>query len=91
MSSICLYLQITYGGRVTDSWDQRCLRTILKRFFSPPTIEPGYKYSPSGAYSFNTCTCIILYLMTSISVELTELEVKKVLCRQLDVWFTTCL
>lgn len=42
--------EITYGGRVTDFWDQRCLRTILKRFFSPETLEPEYKYSPSGIY-----------------------------------------
>ena len=42
--------EITYGGRVTDSWDQRCLRTILKRFFSPETLNPGYKYSASGIY-----------------------------------------
>ncbi|CAH0716150.1 unnamed protein product, partial [Brenthis ino] len=42
--------QITYGGRVTDMWDQRCLTTILKQFFSPPTLEEGYTYSPSGTY-----------------------------------------
>lgn len=42
--------EITYGGRVTDFWDQRCLRTILRRFFSPDTLESGYKYSPSGTY-----------------------------------------
>jgi len=42
--------EITYGGRVTDAWDQRCLRAILKTFFSPETLEPGYKYSPSGVY-----------------------------------------
>nr|XP_004029568.4 dynein axonemal heavy chain 6 [Gorilla gorilla gorilla]XP_055234907.1 dynein axonemal heavy chain 6 [Gorilla gorilla gorilla] len=42
--------EITYGGRVTDSWDQRCLRTILKRFFSPETLEEDYKYSESGIY-----------------------------------------
>uniref|UniRef100_A0A8C4ZUY6 Dynein, axonemal, heavy chain 6 n=1 Tax=Gadus morhua TaxID=8049 RepID=A0A8C4ZUY6_GADMO len=40
--------EITYGGRVTDAWDQRCLRTVLKGFFSPGTLEPGYAYSPSG-------------------------------------------
>ena len=45
-----LILQITYGGRVTDGWDQRCLTTILKRFFSPRTLESGYRYSPSGIY-----------------------------------------
>nr|KAF6307771.1 dynein axonemal heavy chain 6 [Myotis myotis] len=42
--------EITYGGRVTDTWDQRCLRTVLKRFFSPETLENGYKYSESGIY-----------------------------------------
>ncbi|CAF3079436.1 unnamed protein product [Rotaria socialis] len=42
--------EITYGGRVTDFWDQRCLRTILRRFFSPDTLLPNYKYSPSGTY-----------------------------------------
>ncbi|XP_071825285.1 dynein axonemal heavy chain 6-like isoform X2 [Apostichopus japonicus] len=42
--------EITYGGRVTDAWDQRCLRTILRRFFSPNTLDPEYKYSDSGIY-----------------------------------------
>ncbi|KAM8939967.1 dynein axonemal heavy chain 6 [Pelodytes ibericus] len=42
--------EITYGGRVTDSLDQRCLRTILKRFFSPETLEEEYCYSSSGIY-----------------------------------------
>ncbi|XP_063373463.1 dynein axonemal heavy chain 6 [Cydia amplana] len=41
---------ITYGGRVTDMWDQRCLTTILKKFFSPVTLEEGYTYSQSGIY-----------------------------------------
>ncbi|XP_047524724.1 dynein axonemal heavy chain 6 [Pieris napi] len=42
--------QITYGGRVTDMWDQRCLTTILTLFFSAPTLEEGYIYSSSGTY-----------------------------------------
>lgn len=42
--------QITYGGRVTDEWDQRCLKTILTRFFRPETLDDGYVYSPSGIY-----------------------------------------
>ncbi|KAL6467190.1 hypothetical protein MHYP_G00249940 [Metynnis hypsauchen] len=42
--------EITYGGRVTDAWDQRCLRTILKSFFSPATLDEGYKFSASGIY-----------------------------------------
>lgn len=35
---------------MTDMWDQRCLTTILKQFFSPPTLEDNYTYSPSGVY-----------------------------------------
>lgn len=31
-------------------WDQRCLTTILKKFFSPPILEDGYTYSSSGIY-----------------------------------------
>ena len=42
--------EITYGGRVTDFWDQRCLRTILKTFFSPDTMDDDYRYSKSGVY-----------------------------------------
>lgn len=41
---------ITYGGRVTDTWDQRCLRTMLRRFFTPKCLEEEYKYSSSGIY-----------------------------------------
>lgn len=49
--------EITYGGRVTDTWDQRCLRTVLKRFFSPETLKANYKYSESGEWFFNIiCT-----------------------------------
>ena len=43
-----IYSQITYGGRVTDAWDQRCLTTILGRFFAPAILEDGYKFSESG-------------------------------------------
>ncbi len=42
--------EITYGGRVTDFFDQRCLRTVLKKFFSPETLDDDYKFSESGIY-----------------------------------------
>ena len=42
--------EVTYGGRVTDSWDQRCLRAVLQKYFNPQSIDDGYKYSPSGLY-----------------------------------------
>lgn len=42
--------EITYGGRVTDEWDQRCLKTILKNFSSEKILETDYTYSESGTY-----------------------------------------
>nr|XP_033183004.1 dynein heavy chain 6, axonemal [Bombus vancouverensis nearcticus] len=42
--------EITYGGRVTDSWDLRCMKTILAIFFSPKSLDINYVYSPSGKY-----------------------------------------
>eukprot|EP00049_Salpingoeca_infusionum_P016632 m.342064 g.342064 ORF g.342064 m.342064 type:complete len:4133 (+) comp16119_c0_seq2:317-12715(+) len=42
--------EITYGGRVTDRWDERTLGTILKRFFTKEALDDGYKYSDSGIY-----------------------------------------
>lgn len=42
--------EITYGGRVTDEWDQRCLKTILKSFSSENILDAGYAYSESGVY-----------------------------------------
>lgn len=42
--------EITWGGRVTDYWDQRCLKTILKVFVSSKILNPAYKYSQSGIY-----------------------------------------
>nr|CAD7569447.1 unnamed protein product [Timema californicum] len=42
--------EITYGGRVTDYWDLRCLKTILKCFFAPHTLKSGYMYSTSESY-----------------------------------------
>ncbi|KAM3182197.1 hypothetical protein ACTXT7_012865 [Hymenolepis weldensis] len=36
--------EITYGGRVTDSWDQRCLGVILSRFFGEGTLVDTYQF-----------------------------------------------
>ena len=40
---------------MTDAWDQRCLRTVLRRFFAPEILEEGYKFSPSGSVVFCIC------------------------------------
>eukprot|EP00771_Trimastix_marina_P003253 gnl/Trimastix_PCT/4478.p1 GENE.gnl/Trimastix_PCT/4478~~gnl/Trimastix_PCT/4478.p1 ORF type:complete len:2540 (-),score=952.78 gnl/Trimastix_PCT/4478:132-6824(-) len=45
-----LFGEINYGGRVTDSKDQRLLGTILHDFINPEVLEIGYAFSPSGKY-----------------------------------------
>ncbi|XP_032594376.1 dynein axonemal heavy chain 6 [Drosophila grimshawi] len=41
---------ITWGGRVTDYWDLRCLRTILTIFSSERIIQPDYRYCRGDTY-----------------------------------------
>ncbi|KAH3851243.1 hypothetical protein DPMN_093722, partial [Dreissena polymorpha] len=41
---------VTYGGRVTDEWDYRCLHALLGRFFCPESLQPHYSYSPNKIY-----------------------------------------
>jgi dynein heavy chain len=42
--------EITFGGRVTDDWDRRTLKSILNRFYSPSILDDNYQFSPSGVY-----------------------------------------
>ena len=37
---------VSYGGRVTDEWDRRCLHALLGRFFCPEALEKDYSFSP---------------------------------------------
>jgi dynein heavy chain len=36
---------IAYGGRVTDQWDQRCLKSILRKFYNPDVLLEDYAYT----------------------------------------------
>ena len=37
--------EIVYGGRVTDYWDQRCLQSILGKFYTPMALQESYGYT----------------------------------------------
>ena len=42
--------EVNYGGRVTDSWDRRCIMTILEEYFKNDILDDAYRFSPSGTY-----------------------------------------
>ncbi|XP_069879248.1 LOW QUALITY PROTEIN: dynein axonemal heavy chain 14 [Dipodomys merriami] len=46
--------EVTYGGRVSDVWDSRCLHTLLYRFWNPDVLKAGHEPYPPvpGSGSF---------------------------------------
>ena len=41
---------ITYGGRVTDTWDKRAISSILRKYFAPALLEQSYLFTDDGVY-----------------------------------------
>jgi len=59
--------EVYYGGRVTDRWDERTLRTVLKRFFVKESLVDGFTYSESGIYypaGYDTMSEYMKYIET---------------------------
>ncbi|KAM4770854.1 dynein axonemal heavy chain 14 [Rhinophrynus dorsalis] len=42
--------EVVYGGRVTDSWDRRCLMCILDTFYNPSVLQETYSFSSDNVY-----------------------------------------
>ncbi|KAA3675930.1 dynein heavy chain, axonemal [Paragonimus westermani] len=43
--------ECNYGGRVTDEWDRRTLKTVLSKFYCTAAVdEKAYKLDPNGTY-----------------------------------------
>nr|XP_045000110.1 dynein axonemal heavy chain 14 [Jaculus jaculus] len=68
--------EVTYGGRVTDEWDKRCLNTLLYKFCNPEVLKDDFSFSgdemcqpvPSSA-SIKDCIHIIQSLPDDDSPE----------------------
>uniref|UniRef100_A0A673T414 Dynein axonemal heavy chain 14 n=1 Tax=Suricata suricatta TaxID=37032 RepID=A0A673T414_SURSU len=37
--------EVTYGGRVTDTWDRRCLNALLYKFCNPEVLKDDFSFS----------------------------------------------
>eukprot|EP00981_Chlorochromonas_danica_P000077 scaffold30_cov166-Ochromonas_danica.AAC.10 len=41
---------ITFGGRVTDVWDKRCISSLLRQFFDPQLLQEDFAFTEDGVY-----------------------------------------
>lgn len=40
-----LVSEVTYGGRVTDEWDKRCLKALFYKFCNPEILNDNFSFS----------------------------------------------
>jgi dynein heavy chain len=45
-----LVADITYGGRVTDTWDKRAISSILRKYFNPKLMKDDYFFTEDHLY-----------------------------------------
>lgn len=64
--------EINYGGRVTDDWDRRCLKTILKKFYVKEALEGEYRFSESPLYKLPVIGTVDSYRQYIESLPLNE-------------------
>jgi len=43
--------ETNYGGRVTDSWDQRCVNAMFARYYVPEILSGEMSLDPKGGYT----------------------------------------
>lgn len=56
---------ITYGGRVTDDWDRRCLHSLLSKFYTPEALKPGYTYSDDAVRTVHLPLLVVVLFYAS--------------------------
>ena len=53
---------VNYGGRVTDDWDRRTMKTTLKKFLTEKLFDERYKFTPDGVYFCPNFTSLNNYM-----------------------------